>query len=416
VDEKPFDNRWYLLEIARLQKQLVLQQSMVAKLLNITQAINFNDKAIELYRKYKSFLLEDLSINRFGLLVLRDKEWMIATSHDADRTLWEAAENCIEELQALKSPYRLHKAKHPFLKQFHRAVVVKHKANAISYLLVGQHEDKTPMATFEIQILSALTNILAVANENKRLYKRQLDQERLANQMRLAGDMQKSLVSNVLPNTADIAFASIFQPHDLAGGDFYDIHVLEDRIVFYLADIAGKGIDAAILAASSLGVLRVLSRQFSKDLERLIREANTILCDLTQGERFLTLFIGSYCTETRVLEYVNAGHPQPMLVANGGMEYLDKGTTILGMIDRLKKLEVGRVDMPKDALLLTFTDGLTDITNGELSLEEAGLFDFVLGNADLTPAHFNDKLLAYISNFKGNKPYPDDLTVLTGRL
>jgi sigma-B regulation protein RsbU (phosphoserine phosphatase) len=117
------------------------------------------------------------------------------------------------------------------------------------------------------------------------------------------------------------------------------------------------------------------------------------------------------------LRYVNAGHPPAVLVSENTFHLLDRGTTVLGSIDELPLLEVGEVDLPPQALIVTYTDGLTDLQSaaGE-TFEEEILHQFARRQHYRSAKTFNDNLLGKLEEFRQMNEYPDDLTILTCRI
>jgi sigma-B regulation protein RsbU (phosphoserine phosphatase) len=138
---------------------------------------------------------------------------------------------------------------------------------------------------------------------------------------------------------------------------------------------------------------------------------------ITKGEKFITLFLGVYNHKTRKLRYINAGHNPPLLVNGGGnITELDKGCTLLGMFEELPTVKIGEVVMDKDAVLINYTDGLIDFENTSeefFSLERVE--SFLSTNYQLGMADFNKKLLDYVSDFKGEALFIDDITILSCR-
>ena len=116
------------------------------------------------------------------------------------------------------------------------------------------------------------------------------------------------------------------------------------------------------------------------------------------------------------MRYINAGHMPPVLITKGETHLLKKGCTILGFFKSLPQLEVGEMIIDEDALLLIFTDGITDVRNPiGADFNEDVLIQFMEDNKDLAARKFNEKLMERIESFKGDEEYPDDITVLTAR-
>jgi sigma-B regulation protein RsbU (phosphoserine phosphatase) len=303
-----------------------------------------------------------------------------------------------------------------FLKTFDVIIPVHHKENPIAYVLIGNFGDEDDMYN-KVQFITAITNIIAVAIENKRLFKKQLEQERLGRELELAGEMQRMLVPKELPITSRYELDCIYKPHYGVGGDYFDfLSFGDDKIVFCIGDISGKGIAAALLMANFQANFHTLINKREK-LDNFIRDLNHSVNLITAGDKFITFFIAEFDFKTRVLSYVNAGHNRPISCSEGKLEFLDKGCTILGSFKDIADIEVGKVVLPNNAMIFAFTDGLTDLKNekGE-NLSNEMLIEFLESNYRLEAKVFNKKLMEKIELFKGDTTYPDDFTVLTCKI
>ena len=211
--------------------------------------------------------------------------------------------------------------------------------------------------------------------------------------------------------------AAEYLPHKEIGGDYYDcIWLNEDELVFCVADISGKGIAAALLMANFQANLRALIKQ-DVSLEIFVHLLNENVKHITKGEKFITLFLAKVNLKDRTLAYVNAGHNPPLLCNANSITQLDKGCTILGMFDHLPIIQVDELDFQNGALILTYTDGLTDLENEENEFfEMERLIEFAKTNIDEEPEEFNRKLMQKLKAFKGKRSFVDDITILTSRL
>ena len=257
--------------------------------------------------------------------------------------------------------------------------------------------------------------MIAVAIENKRLFKRQLEQERLKREMELASDMQRMLIPKILPKTSYYELSSIYQPQLGVGGDYFDfIETDEGKIIFCVGDISGKGLAAALLMANFQAIFHTLLHKRTA-LKEFVIDLNKSVNLITRGERFITLFVAEYDKASKKLSYVNAGHYPPLYVTDKQVESLKKGCTILGPFEELPEIEVGTVIIDsKEALILTFTDGLTDLQNEEGEFfGEPILNEFAVNAFNSSANEFNNKLMEKIENFRGKQAFPDDITILT---
>jgi len=209
--------------LEKLEKDLSLKELQIKSLLTITQAINDNVPAEGLYNMYRSFLSWELGITHMGLFIpAEDSEdrWDCATHINID----SAEINTQEIVQHLMPFKRLHTIKDDDVKAiqaFDIIIPVFHKEKPIAYSLIGGIKSKEDLYN-KIQFITTITNIIAVAIENKRLFKRQIIQERLKKEIELASNVQQMLIPDVLPVTEYYEISSIYKPHFNIGGDYLD--------------------------------------------------------------------------------------------------------------------------------------------------------------------------------------------------
>jgi phosphoserine phosphatase RsbU/P len=410
------DLRKGLSTIEELERELNLKQLQINRLLNITQAINNNVSAEGLYNMYRSFLSWEIGVKKMVLFVRQSKSDTWATRAAIGIDPDEIDAGVSQQFHRYKRLNNVEEEEHPFIRQFDVVIPVQHKDKALAYVFIGGFEEEDDMYN-KVQFITTITNIVAVAIENKRLFRRQLEQERLKREIELAGEMQRMLIPENLPNKSCYQLDSIYKPHYGVGGDYFDFMEFGDgEIVFCIGDISGKGVAAALLMANFQANFHTQIKKRT-DFDSFIRSLNHSVNLITKGERFITFFIAAYNQKTQSLRYVNAGHNPPVLVNDGEVVLLDKGCTILGSFPEIPELEVGQIQLKGEAMVLTFTDGLTDLQNeaGEY-LNEQILYEFVRSNYQLTATDFNQKLMQHLEVFKGDKTYPDDFTVLTCKI
>lgn len=404
-----------LSNVESLERELNLKQLQVNRLLNITQAINNNVSAQGLFDMYNSFLSWEIGVKKMALYVRNEDEWHCATSIGIKPALLKMdISDCFPKFERLKNLEDF--SHHKLIKLFDVVIPVSHKSQPIAYVFIGGFGEDDDMYS-KIQFITTITNIIAVAIENKRLFKRQLEQERLRKEVELASEVQKMLIPKSLPSTGAYELASMYKPHLGVGGDYFDFIEFEDgKIVFCVGDISGKGIAAALLMANFQANFHTLINKRA-ELDEFVRALNTSVNLITQGERFITFFIAEYNINTRRLKYVNAGHNPPVLVMQGEVHFLNKGCTILGSFQELPKVEIGSMDVNWEAIILAYTDGLTDVTNeqGEF-IDEQSIYDYAKANYRRSAAAFNRDLLKEVEAYKGDNTYPDDITLLTCRI
>lgn len=400
------------LRTEKLQQELSLKQLQINSLLAITQAINDNVAAPELYNMYKSFIGWEMGIKRMALFFRQDEEWQCVihinseslTDHDQIGPL----------LQKFSKTQRISESDPEIFQEFELIIPVYHKKNPIAFALVGDMRQDGDDYT-KIQFITTFTNIIAVAIENKRLFKKQIEQERFARDLELASHVQKMLIPDHLPKSQYFELASFYKPHLTVGGDYFDFIQYDDkRVAFCIADISGKGVSAAILMANFQAILQSLIYQY-RDLETFVYALNQAVYRITRSDRFITLFIGELNLRTRTLQYINAGHFPPFLIQNGNITRLESGCTIIGAFDTLPEINMGTVTLSHPGTIFACTDGLTDVVDDMGAyFDDEQIGKALLQNAgDMSATEVNEAIMHEVDTFRGTRSYPDDIAMLS---
>jgi phosphoserine phosphatase RsbU/P len=401
----------------QLEHKLSLQQLQINRLLEITQAINNNLKIADLFRIYKDTLTWEMRIKKFALYTRFDDTWTCVAHAGVDESLLQL--NIEEELQKFQRPGKVESPEHPLLSEFSIVIPVYHKKYPIAFTFIGENLFDGDGDVYEpIRFVSAITNIIAVAIENKRLFKKQLEQERLKRELELAVQVQNMLIPGDLPCRSDYEFAGVYHPHEGVGGDYYDFMELGDReLAFCIADISGKGIAAALLMSNFQASLQSLINRKYLSVAEFATLLNQSVLKTTKGDKFITFFIARYHKTKKILRYLNCGHNPPVMVMGEKVHRLDKGCTILGVFPKLPSIEWGEIELTNDAFFLLYTDGLTDLKNeaGDY-FDENKVLEFVAENKELPVKDFNQILMQRLDRFKGELGFPDDISFLSGRI
>lgn len=400
-------------QLRQLEHQISLKQMQIHRLLNITQAINSNMAAEELYNMYREFLSFEMGMSKILLIIRDEKSWDIVVKHHLEDDY--QVDDIVDILEKHHSLYTIKSGDPEVLHEFDIIIPVYHKEYAIAYALV-KVSDKEDLY-HKIQFIQTITNIIAVAIENKRLFKNQVEQERMNKEIELAREVQSLLIPQTLPKSKSFEVSSIYRPHFNVGGDYYDCLVIEpNRYLICLADISGKGVSAALLMSNLQANIKQLVKQYTT-LENLVTQLNHAVFNLTGGERFLTLFVADICIKDGLINYINCGHISPLLYHNDTVTALNSGTTVIGAFSKLPFLDQGNVVLQGASTLLVFTDGLTDLINPSSEYFDLEHIEkFIKENHGKSANSFNSLLMDELEKFKGNQTFPDDITVLTCKI
>jgi len=237
--------------------------------------------------------------------------------------------------------------------------------------------------------------------------------------LQIAREIQTWLLPGAPPQIPGISVAYATRPANTVAGDYYDVFPRpgrtneENRVMFAVADVAGKSIPAAMLMATFQASLKTLSTA-RVALPELVANMNKYACSNSQGGlRFTTAFLSEYDPARRVFTYINAGHNNPILRrSNGLIERLDVGGLPIG-IQSEAKYESASVALAPGDWLIIFTDGLVEAENvHQDEYGEPRLLGAIAAGAASTPAEMLDRLMAELDLFVGNTPQHDDVTCL----
>lgn len=400
-----------------LESKLYLQKLQFNRLLEITQAINNNISIENLFSLYKSMLTWEMNVQKFALYTREDEDWACSAYHGL--TDDEVQINIDDRFEDIQRKQSINEPEHPLLKHFSLVIPVYHKDYAIAYTFLGSEAMRADnYSTDPISLISAITNIIAVAIENKRLFKRQLEQERFKRELELAVQVQNMLIPDKLPNNDRFQFSGVYQPHKGVGGDYYDFFEVDaTEVAFCIADISGKGMAAALLMSNFQANLQTLVHRKYLSVKKFANRLNSLVMRTTRGDKFITFFIAKYHIKKKRIRYLCAGHNPPFMYHKGKISRLDKGCTILGIFPQLPGIEFGEIHLEEDAFFFLFTDGLTDLQNDkEEYFDDKKIAEFIEQHRDLESDAFNEILMEQVNAFKGDKSFPDDISILSGKI
>ena len=305
----------------------------------------------------------------------------------------------------------------PAWERYELIIPIMRQRQVAAYVLVGgvrTDHDRQQL----IPLLSSLANTLVGAVENRRLQAQRVVDAAVRKEIEIAQEVQAMLFPRQLPNDAHLAMERSYVPHTEIGGDYYDVIEIDaDRLLLCVADVSGKGVPASLLMSNFQAGLRTLLRQ-GVELATIVPELNHLLFRNSGGEKFITAFLGIYSRRSRRLHYVNAGHNDPLLIAdNGTVLPLKDGTVMLGIMEKLPMLRVGEVEIPAHSLLLMYTDGLTEVFDADGNeFGEQGVLDVLHRHRYLPLPKLHQQLLSSINAFSAHDAqFADDVTILSCR-
>ena len=237
--------------------------------------------------------------------------------------------------------------------------------------------------------------------------------------LEIAKDIQVWLLPGAPLQIPGYQIAYATRPANTVAGDYYDVilrpgqKLSEDRILFVVADVAGKSIPAAMLMATFQASLRTLSTS-GIGLAELVAGVNRYACSNSMGGvRFTTAFFAELDAATGEVAYVNAGHNVPILRRkSGAVERLEAGGIPIGIFAE-SPYQVGSTRLESGDWLVIFTDGVVEAVNAkDEEFGEPELIRLVDRESRSAPAELLRSLLADLDRHVGNTPQHDDITCL----
>ena len=272
----------------------------------------------------------------------------------------------------------------------------------------------TAFSRLDRQILDALAADAASILDNARLVERERERQRLEQEIGIARDIQQALLPKNLREYPHLAVSGVNFPCLSVGGDYFDVFPLDDRrTAFLLADVSGKGLGAALLTTMLQGALSGMT--LGTDPARTFNHVNRFLCDHAEVGRYATMFFG-ILDDTGRLEYINAGHPSPILLRKDDVqEAFTEGSFPVGLVPEAEFV-TSTLQLEADDTLVLFSDGVTEAMDPEEELYGVGRLRVVLqGKTQLALDEIQKSVLESVENFARGARQADDLTILVVR-
>jgi len=298
----------------------------------------------------------------------------------------------------------------------HLIVPLRDREHLLGFMSLTDKVSGFKFSYEDINLLSTLANQMVVTLTNVRLYQESLIKQRLEEEMKLARSIQLDLLPNSPPVGDGFSLIAHNRPSRTVGGDFYDfvpIGSQSGNFGIVIADVSGKGMPAALLAAQIQAAIRgeAINRRV---VSETITNVNNLIFGLSSSSgKFATLVYGEFNPQMGEFEFSNAGHNYPILVrADGTCEFLETGGTILGAFEG-NRYESQKVRLGQNDLIFFYTDGLSEALNEKnQEFGEKRLVDYIVQNRHRAPIEIKNDLLKQVDYFSGSKSPEDDTTIV----
>ncbi|MCI0350286.1 MAG: SpoIIE family protein phosphatase, partial [Acidobacteriales bacterium] len=298
--------------------------------------------------------------------------------------------------------------------------ITDREARPRGLLLLGQRRSEEPYSREDMRLLGSVASQTAVALLNIGLAEKiaeRLEAERIAaRELEIAQEVQQKLLPQKVPVLETLEYAAKCVQARAVGGDYYDfLDLAPGALGFVLADIAGKGISAALLMANLQANLRSQYALALSDLPKLLLSVNRVFYESTEPSKYATLFWGTYTDESRCLRYANCGHNPPIVLRGNEVRRLASTSTVLGLFAEWE-CNVDEIALQPGDLLVVFSDGVSEATNrsGE-EFGEARLIKLLQAHRALPVGSLLEEIVTQVQEFSSHTP-SDDVTLFVARV
>jgi len=252
------------------------------------------------------------------------------------------------------------------------------------------------------QLLDTIATEAAALLQNVLLADAEYKSRRAREELAVAARIHSGLMSITVPVIPYAVLNARSVPCYEIGGDFFDAVALDDCVCVAIADVSGKGVPAAIVAATMQGIIhaQLLSGQGLTEIAALL---NHFLCTRNVG-KYATMVLLKLYADGR-MEYLNCGHIQPLLINPNGTRWLEEGNTIVGLLPGASYTSAHCTLLPGERILLA-TDGLVEAEDSQGdSFGEARL-------SEIAPSHDLNSILSHVARFQSPNEAQDDCTLV----
>lgn len=320
------------------------------------------------------------------------------------------------------------------------------KDQLLGIVSLGPRLGDLPFSRDDRHLLMAVALQMAFAIQNAELVQEIAIEERLRHELAIATTVQQRLFPENPPEMDSLELSGVCYPARGVGGDYYDFIVLDDgKVGIAVADVAGKGISAALLMCTVQASLRSQVQSVNGNLTELVSSMNRLLHVSTDAASYATFFYAQFDERTGLLTYVNAGHNPPMLVrasktvkaqgvgfaaagAHAGLEelrdlngradfqLLTTGGPIIGAFNNCV-YEQETIQMQRGDLLVAYTDGVTEARNNDdQEFGEESLQRIIDSSAHVPAQELSERIVESVREWCGDVPPHDDLTLVVMRV
>jgi len=290
----------------------------------------------------------------------------------------------------------------------------------IGAINVGPKMSGSVYSQEDMDLLSTVASQAAIAIENARLHRSEVDKQKIAEQLKIAQRIQQGLLPKDNPLIERLDIAGISIPAMTVGGDYYDyIELPGNRLLVAVGDVSGKGVSAALYMAKVQGMIR-FAAQLYESPRAMLSSVNRLIYEGIERNSFITMILALFDMNTGTVTVCRAGHTQPLVDLNGEMGFMGSDGMGLGLepgevFDRSLEEKVYR--LRENGLLLLYSDGLTEAMDGEMNeFGEERMYAMVKNAAHASSVELQNLLIQAVERHRNGAEQNDDITLVVIRI
>ncbi len=288
-------------------------------------------------------------------------------------------------------------------------VPLLHKGKTIGVMTVLNRLDDEPFNENDKNSIFSFASQAALAIENARLIQTEIEKERLDKELQVAAEIQRLLLPSEIPAFPQLQISASYLPCKEVSGDYFNIFKAdENNLIVVVADVAGKGIPAAMMVSNMQAKLAAYLEE-SRDLISIVTRLNSMIKN-SMEDRFITFFIGIYNSLEEKLSYINAGHNPPILF-NNRIQELKTGGIFIGSLPWQYEKET--IAVRKNDILIFYTDGLVEAMNDKKEdFGEKRVFEIIKKNKMKSAEEIQNEIKYAVKKHIQTSQLEDDFTLI----
>jgi len=290
------------------------------------------------------------------------------------------------------------------------------KDRLIGIINVGPKLSGKVYSQEDIDLLSTVAGQAAVAIENARLHKSEIEKQKIVEELSLARRIQQGLLPRANPHFDTLDIAGVSLPALSVGGDYFDyILISPTQLLVVVADVSGKGMAAALYMSKIQGMIQLAARMYASPREMLVH-VNRLLYDGIERKSFITMILALFDVTKQSVRICRAGHNRAITGLNGTLNQLQSGGIGLGL-ERgpifEHTLEEVEHSLSPESFFVFYSDGLTEAMNEiQEQFGEEEICAILNRTRHLPAGDIQSEMITAVQHFRGDAEQHDDITVV----